>query len=357
MIVVLDTTELFNDYWLRSARIRMLHEILQKAGARLIVPDVVVREFQRQYEKDVASAIEDVRRSQKKVNRLLPDGQSFSISKLPNQSALFEAHNQGFVKRLNEIGGEVSTSDDLRVPDLLDRALRERRPFNGDGKKGFRDTLIWEHVLRLASAEDERVVLITKNAKDFAGDGDSLHPDLADDLDKRAIPRDRVSVVIGLNEFNGREAEKHLQRLLPMEDELDADKHAKLSLRSLLRTFKDTISSELNGNLEPLASRLEYRFDSTRENYRLEKIEWLGLDNAIIENIKVVKLEDGDVTISFKATFEVEVWYSSDARLRTKHDFFDRDRDDYLYAEIEMWFEVVANPKSGEVFDFSITDW
>ena len=358
MIVVLDTSELWSDPWLRSAPVRLLHEILQKSGSRLVLPDVVVLELQRHYVKEVERSSSQVERHVRTLNRLRPRGQRPFIPDLPEPAAFAQAYGTGLIERVRELGGEVSASEGLSVPTLLERALEGRRPFNEDGKKGFRDTLIWEHVLRLASEGTETVVLVTSNTKDFCADG-GLHPHLHDDLKRRGIAPERVRVVAGLGEFNRCEAEKHLRRLLDVEDALGKGKHAKLSLASMLSEYEDTITDHLDPerHRDDWADALEDRLNGYRDNIRVDEITALFLEHADIDSIEVMKLDDGDVSISFVARFEVEVRCISDARIYTKHDLDDYDRTEHHCVEIEMSFEVVADPNSGEVRDFSVAGW
>jgi hypothetical protein len=84
---------------------------------------------------------------------------------------------------------------------LVDQAVAERRPFRGKSQ-GFRDALIWRSILEFA--DDDEVVLITKNWKDFAQDDkhrDVLHQHLREDLTDAGHLPDRVRLVASLEDF------------------------------------------------------------------------------------------------------------------------------------------------------------
>lgn len=86
---------------------------------------------------------------------------------------------------------------------LVHRAAARRLPFTDKGT-GYRDALIWESVLALAT--EGPVTLLTANVKDFAKDED-LADDLKQDLTLRSIPTDRVRLATDLAQL--------VQELLP----------------------------------------------------------------------------------------------------------------------------------------------
>lgn len=96
-----------------------------------------------------------------------------SALQLSNRYKLFILRNVG---RHN---GLILEPPDVSVPLLLERSIKRRKPFN-QGDKGFRDTLIWLNTLQLVK-EHHRVSFISANTTDYAK-GDSLHPDLEEDL-------------------------------------------------------------------------------------------------------------------------------------------------------------------------------
>jgi len=72
---------------------------------------------------------------------------------------------------------------DVSHRDVTARALARRRPFDSLGHEGYRDALIWESVLAFArTLARERVVLVSRNSKDFADAAGDLHADLRRDV-------------------------------------------------------------------------------------------------------------------------------------------------------------------------------
>jgi len=84
--------------------------------------------------------------------------------------------------------------------DLVKRAMARRKPFNENGV-GYRDSLIWETTLSLATRLDTQVILLSKNTNDFGDDERELHPDLIEDLADLELPRDKVILVSSLEDF------------------------------------------------------------------------------------------------------------------------------------------------------------
>jgi hypothetical protein len=357
MKVILDTGALHNDHWLRGAPVRVLREILRQSGAKLLLPDVVVRELERQYAKQVKQAMSA---AQSLNEELLPPNHS-KITQLSEPSTWIEAQRREFGERLRWLGAEVLSSETITAASLLERALDGRRPFNGEeGKKGFRDALIWQHVLQVASSCADHIVLVTLNTKDFCGP-EGLHSDLREELKQRALAGGSIEVVVGLGAFNRREAAIHLGRLLDIENELQKSKHPSISLASILLANKEIVADELSDDTacEKWAKHLESQWIERREhrtNFRVYGIT-LDLDAAKIDEIIVTTLDEDDLSIGFTARFAVEVSGLSDAWLYTKHDFEDTDKDEEFSAEVEMSFEVIVNNRAGAEPLFSVTQW
>ena len=357
MRVILDTTELRNDPWLTSAPVRILQEVLQKSGAHLVVPDVVIRELGRHYERDVEKASSGARENIQTLNKLMPPGIGSHIP-LPDVGGWAEVHHQRLGQRLRDLGAEQSSSAAIPATALLERAIATRRPFNGDeGKKGLRDALIWEQTLGIAATCDEPVVLVTSNRKDFAGPDGRLHADLRHDMNQRGIAPGRIEVVWGLHEFNRREADRHLGRLLDVEDALRRDTHPTMSLKAILRDHEDDIIDELDDESAKLAQRFESRASLRhRQNVRFE-IKCVFIDAAEIANVIVNRLRDDLLSIGMTASFQAGGRLLSDAEWRTKHDIDDVDRVEPVCIGIEMEIELIVDSTAPDPVVFSIVSW
>jgi len=152
-------------------------------------------------------------------------------------------------------------SSDYARDCVADQSVAERRPFRGKSQ-GFRDALIWRSVLELA--DDDEVVLITKNWKDFAQDDkhqDVLHQHLRDDLVQAGQPADRVRLVPSLEEFikvnvpsanELAQAQDRLENDLDWRDEMDDKVATALYALDLGWSDKVTVIDSTSANADDI---------------------------------------------------------------------------------------------------------
>ncbi len=162
--VVLDSNAVILDLRPKEAAWSGLLRAVREARVHVYLPDIVVDELVAHrptvHQPDVANAVAAVRalrdaRPDRLVDGLLGGGAGFTILPYP----------------------------DLPHREVARRALARRRPFDPLGHDGYRDALVWESVLALArTLSRERLVLVSRNRKDFAADDGSLHADLRRDV-------------------------------------------------------------------------------------------------------------------------------------------------------------------------------
>ena len=104
---------------------------------------------------------------------------------------------------------------DVALQPLVARALARRKPFDAEGRKGFRDAVLWETILAMLAKSSDEVILVTQNKNDF-GDHGKLAGDLRNDLRDRGLPEDCVKVCEGLARF----AEEYVKPTLEELDEV-----------------------------------------------------------------------------------------------------------------------------------------
>jgi hypothetical protein len=97
---------------------------------------------------------------------------------------------------------KVAVPDYKEIPhtDIVQRDLKRRRPFQQSGK-GYRDTLLWETVVRHCLRKDQLTVFVTDNTQDFYGDGHDLHHDLRMDVWGKAKGKGELRLVRDLPSF------------------------------------------------------------------------------------------------------------------------------------------------------------
>ena len=87
------------------------------------------------------------------------------------------------------------------VDDLVNRSLSGRKPFDGEGRKGFRDAVIWEEILDAVRREGiGEMILISGNSNDFGKDS-ALHPGLQEELEALGVAGKAIHLVESVGAF------------------------------------------------------------------------------------------------------------------------------------------------------------
>jgi hypothetical protein len=200
MRVVLDSSVITERDWhLASAAASALLSAARRAQLQLVVPEVVVREVStklRERERDTLRKVNDSRAALRKLQA------SFSQdARSADDYHLVGDKIEADLRRRLEIAHvEITPLPEVSHSDLVDRALARRRPFDKQGRKGYRDALIWQTVLDGANANTV-TVFGANNPEDFADERDKskLHPDLVEDLSARGLGASAVVLADSLD--------------------------------------------------------------------------------------------------------------------------------------------------------------
>ncbi|MCB9739521.1 MAG: DUF4935 domain-containing protein [Deltaproteobacteria bacterium] len=355
MFVVLDTCILHKQSNLRAPRVQLLLDILSHSGGTLVIPDVVVRELAHQLEDDVAKACAEVRDGMSTLNRRLRRVPTFRCPRLPDPAMERDRFLETFTKEVKDAKGLITSSDDVVGTRLLDRAVAGMKPFNGEGKKGLRDALIWEHVLDLARKNEVKVVFVTDNHKDYCEDK-KLHPNLVQDLERLGIEAGRVEIVVGLDTYTEREALRHLKRLVKYERQLVQGKHPKLSLHDLVMEHSEFIEATL---LDGSWIYSGHNYDRVRQmltGHRVDILVWeASIEDVMFADdcVKAIELDAHDVLVEVSCEIHVGLVVKSNPDLMSKIEFYDLDRMDVVHVHVPMRLEFLIDPKTSEVNEFS----
>jgi hypothetical protein len=118
--------------------------------------------------------------------------------------------------RLNELGAVIIPVPSVSHQVVLTRALENRRPFDADGRDGYRDVLVWHSLLDVAELGHEAIVFVTNNTSDFCTGKKppALLPALADELGE-ASPETKALLAATVAEVGTRVEE--IEQLLGLE--------------------------------------------------------------------------------------------------------------------------------------------
>jgi hypothetical protein len=183
-IVILDTNSLHGRRPLGNANSRLVQALSKSGQIRLVLPEVVLYELARQWEEEAGEHASKLESARKALNETLGEFDEPEISvTLPalDRARFYEQAK----RRLAEKSVEIPAVPTVSVPNLLEKDLAVKKPFDREGK-GFRDALIWETIRALCNGLGEQagpVIFVTNNYTDFCEmKGGRLHPDLQADL-------------------------------------------------------------------------------------------------------------------------------------------------------------------------------
>ena len=186
MIIIIDSNIFHDDYALKGTLLRILFEYLRKTGFRMVIPEVVYLEIVNKVRESIIAAAE----ANNKRVRDLEQKTGLSVSPIIYQPDIDEQVKkyEDFLRgRLDRVGATIAEIPSISHKSIIDRDLERKKPFTKTGK-GYRDALIWETILQIASGEEDPIIFISKNSNDFANDEKKgLHPDLYLDLSVRGI--------------------------------------------------------------------------------------------------------------------------------------------------------------------------
>jgi len=192
--IALDSNVVIADYWLRSPSFVLLRDFLKKTNAILVVPKIVFEEVINHHKEDLGKVKSDIRRSLRDASRLIRDfeGQEDSIKAISKKSAE-DPYAKFLSSELGRLKAIIPEYSEIPHAEIVGRDLRRRKPFQESGK-GYRDTLLWETVLRSCIEKDVATVFITQNVRDFCDSTGDLHKDLK--LDVLARKADKSSLIL-----------------------------------------------------------------------------------------------------------------------------------------------------------------
>lgn len=247
MKIILDTNVVaFQDWYLNKPDFSLFETFLVLSKAKLVVPQLVVEETKNKYRGEVENTIKAVSEYLEKLNRLLMS----SILTPPSVSSesACSGYERDLHERLNGLDTEMPSHSDIPHDDIVKRDLAQRRPFkrSNKGSTGYRDTLIWEVILRKVAVASEETVFITQNYKDF---GESktgeLHKDLKEDLRLNGLPDNCVQLCNSIHAFNEKYAKPKFTALAEAKTQLEKGAYHGFSITSWFEDNREQIISAL----------------------------------------------------------------------------------------------------------------
>lgn len=165
----IDTTELFQRYLMHTKEWAELLERAQRGQVKLVFPEVVLQEAERQY---IESLDKTVAADMKHRRTLTVQGfESVEQYLAPQRETLASNYRATVERKIEDVAGEILPLPKASHQDMLNRAKFRRKPFNASGK-GYQDALVWHSILEHLTAHvkeflDNPPALVTDNHSDY----------------------------------------------------------------------------------------------------------------------------------------------------------------------------------------------
>ena len=225
--MVLDTNIIHSEGFASSVLFRFLASSADLLGHKIHVPALVIDEATAKFEDEIANKQERTNRELRRLERILGRPlESSTVDLNPHEEA-------SLLRAKLEDYESVLAYPDTPHEELAKRAINRKKPFDQKGS-GYRDSLIWESVVELASQLNEKVVLLA--ADNIFSDGDGrLAKELKDELVERGLDDNQVVLVQSVLDFVERYVRPMLQEALEGEPtetliQLGLDPHETIAL-------------------------------------------------------------------------------------------------------------------------------
>jgi len=181
--VFIDTTELYNDPFLKNNHNRILLKLSQNGIINIIISKLVLLET----ENHVKEKYEEISNDLKTIKNKIDIINHKSSNVLENVKINIDDKVTQFNNYYNELKEnkviEIIDIDNNLLPEVIDRAIKSKKP-SSKHKNEFRDCIIWlsyAHYIKSNYLDD--TLFITNNTSDFYNkEKDQLHDELMEDI-------------------------------------------------------------------------------------------------------------------------------------------------------------------------------
>lgn len=338
MDVFIDTTEIRQSPMLTGPEWEKLARFLGRQGVTGIFPQVVMDEVKNHLREDLAKLQSD---SVRLRQRLLNLGLTTACPEI-DAGVLLEDCIGRLQRRVDELGFIVLAYPETSVEKYVSRALGRRKPFDGAGRKGFRDAVIWETILARVKDTEGSVVFVTSNTKDFT-DENELAADLRADLDN-VNGCGRVTICNGLSEF----IRGHVDPTLVTDDAIAAQMQQGEFKNFRPRKFLLGLQAEIKRAID---QAIVFDPDLGFHVHGIGGMHVSRLDDALaINSVRVFRLNDGEVAVTMVAEVAATVTgYAPDSTLPEDEEFTWNSR-------FEVQVDAIIRESDGAIQRASISD-
>lgn len=342
MRVILETSIIGRDFQTSGSPFRVLFDGLARAGHSLHIPKLVIDEATNKY----AEKLHDC---QRRMGGQLREAGRITGMEIPSPltdtiiEGLVEEYRQKLPSRLEQAGATIMPYPSTPHVELVARALDRRKPFS-QSDAGYRDALIWENVIGLASSRGQDVAFISANKKDFWDDEGNLHPHLVADMEARGLQADRVTLFGSLEEFVDKHIKPTMEALEDIRQQLAYARYPGLDLAEEIAVRLPDIVGHREWEPDELGFPSEFETSTVSSVQDVQNIHVLDVRELYSGEFLIRAEADADCEFDvfiFKADYyamsDQEAPYICDTDWN-RH-YFRASASTWVHIEVEMTFD------------------
>ena len=198
--------------------------------------------------------------------------------------------------------------------------------------------VLWESLLKEVVPtlqNDEPVVLVTRNSKDF-GKEPELFPELQEDCGRQGNPNVQVRLFNGLQSFVDKEVKPNLEKLEAIQQKIGQGQFKTFSLDAFLAASAEALHRAIDEHVRwhpNLGDKIPYLSDEFHSQH-LQSLEQLPDEASVTD---VWRVDDQRIAIGIQATYRGEVMF----QMRTKE--FVQDGNQLLIQHKDEPFHIVGS--------------
>ena len=159
MRIVFDTNILVNRWHLAGPHFELLARFITQTRSSLIMPKIVLEELQSKYKNALSKTLNEHRRTARDLENMLSHMEMEIPSADIDIQKVYLDYCESLKSRLKCFNARIIDYRDIPHEAIVQRALNQRRPYRGQDR-GYRDSLIWETILRYVITPEEKTLFI-----------------------------------------------------------------------------------------------------------------------------------------------------------------------------------------------------
>jgi len=201
MIIIPDSSVLVSNFQFSSKDFTTFFGFFREAGHSIAIPDVVLQETLNKYTEKMDKDFRLLKQTINNIQIRSADRKSLHIAK---------DLEEGYTKRYQSYIDDICKAHSIEILPLptighdvlVKRALFRSKPFSPDGRKGYRDALIWYSLLELLEKSKVPIAFLCNDTRDFSGESKKeLHHSLVQELKSKGYADDSILLFPNLSLF------------------------------------------------------------------------------------------------------------------------------------------------------------